>query len=183
MRSLIPVFALLCLVSVTLSGCSASASTGAPSPTRAPTSQYLVMFTPLNDSGVSGRMHLDLTGTTLVVTLQVSGLVPNREHYAHIHGTPGGAVTCPTPADADPSGRLSVDQGLAIVGPIALDLSPYPQVTGSGITAWSQTYALTAAQVSSLTPLTGHVVVLHGLAYQGVYDRALFVACGPIRLA
>jgi hypothetical protein len=55
----------------------------------------------------------------------------------------------PSP-DADASGMITVDRGLAVVGPIALDLSPYPQVSGSGLADWSHSYTLTSAELSLL---------------------------------
>ncbi|HZC79830.1 MAG TPA: hypothetical protein VE258_18895 [Ktedonobacterales bacterium] len=147
------------------------------------TFHYAVTLRPLNASDVSGSARLDLTGNVLVVTIHANGLQPNREHYQHIHGNLGGVVACPTPADADASGMLTVARGLAVVGPIVLDLQPYPSVTGPGAVDWAQSYTLTPDEQSSLVPLTDHVVVLHGMTSHGVYDRALFVACGAIRAA
>jgi len=40
-----------------------------------------------------------------------------------------------------------------------------------------------APQRSSITPLTGHVMVLHGAFNQGQYDQFLPAACGPIQAA
>jgi hypothetical protein len=187
------VLTLLALVIGALGGCGASPSASvaqrSPSVTATATAStvqalhYAVTLRPLNASGVSGSARLELTGNVLVVTIHASGLQPNREHYQHIHGSPGGTVACPTPADADASGMLTVARGLAVVGPIALDLQPYPQVTEPGVIDWSQSYTLTPDKLSSLSPLTDHVVVLHGMTSHGTYDRALFVACGPIRAA
>jgi hypothetical protein len=143
----------------------------------------MVTLSPVNHSGVSGTVQLALTGDVLSVTIQSRGLEPNREHYQHIHGNPGSTVRCPSAADAGASGMLTVEQGLAAVGPIALDLYPYAQVSGPGPTDWSHSYALSPEVVANLMPLTGHVVVLHGMTYHGTYDRALFVACGPIKPA
>src|SRR5262249_26351339 len=152
-----------------------------PSPTLVPTLRYAVALSPLNASGVSGTVRLELTGDVLVVTTHVNGLAPNQTHYEHIHGNPGSAVSCPTAASADASGIVSVAQGLAVVGPIAFDLQPYPQVTGTHPVDWSQRYSLSPFDLSHLTSLTKDVVVLHGLTYHGVYDRAMFVACGSIQ--
>lgn len=163
-------------------GCGRASASGAQAPTPSTTGHYRALLHPLNASGVSGTVQLDVTGSMLLVSIQARGLEPNREHYQHIHGNSGGTVGCPSSAAADASGVLTVDQGLAVVGPIALDLAPYPEVRASGSVNWSHTYALTTAELASLAPLTGHVVVLHGLtAHDGIYDRALFVACGPIQ--
>jgi hypothetical protein len=186
-RPVILVVALVALLSGALGACGPWSAVGAgsptPSPTLTPPSHYTVTLSPLNGTRVSGTMRLDLTGNVLAITLHVSGLEPNHEHYLHIHGNPGSTVACPSRAAAGPSGMLTVQQGLAVVGPIVLDLQPYPQVTGLGPVDWSQVYTLSAGELAVLSPLTAHVVVLHGMTYQGVYDRALFVACGPIRAA
>jgi len=177
-RSFVPAVAIL--ATLALGGCGTAPASGAQRPTQAPTTHYVVTLRPLNTSGVSGIVRLALTGSVLAVTIHASGLEPNKEHYQHVHGNPGGTVACPTTADADASGMITVDRGLTVVGPIALDLSPYPQVSGSGLADWSHSYTLTSAELSNLAPLTGHVVVLHGMTSHGNYDRALFVACGAI---
>jgi hypothetical protein len=176
----VTILAPLALLAGTLGGCGTAptAATRRPAPA---TAHYLATLRPLNGSSVTGTVRLALTGNVLAVTIQASGLEPNGEHYQHIHGHAGGSVACPSPADATASGVLTVDQGLAVVGPIALDLQPYPPVSGTGSIEWSRSYSLTESEVSSLAPLTGHVVVLHGMTAQGTYDRALFVACGPIQ--
>jgi hypothetical protein len=139
------------------------------------------MLSPLNGSHVAGSVHLALTGDLLVVTTHLLGLAPKQTHYEHIHGISGSTVSCPTAANADASGLITVAQGLAVVGPIALDLQPYPQVSSTAPVDWSQRFTLTSNELARLTPFSAHVIVLHGMAYHGIYDRALFVACGPIR--
>ena len=175
------VLVILTLTAVTLAGCGAASDTGARPPATPtatpPTQHYTATLNPLNASGVSATARLDLTGNVLVVVLHTTGLEPNREHYLHIHGYPQTTVTCP----AAPGGAVSVDEGIAHVGPIALDLQPYPQVTGAGAVDWSHTYTLSPDDLYNITPLTGHVLVLHGLTTNGVYNRATFVACGPIQ--
>jgi hypothetical protein len=183
-RLIIPAVAMLAalaLVTGALGGCGPSPAVGVQRPTQATTIHYMATLRPLNASSVSGTVRLDLTGSSFTVTIQARGLEPNKEHYQHIHGNQGGTVACPTKADADASGHITVDQGLAVVGPIALDLFPYPGVSGPGSVDWSHTYMLSATELSDLAPLTGHVVVLHGMTYHGIYDRAQFVACGAIQ--
>jgi hypothetical protein len=174
----------LALAPVMLDGCGASSAAGALPPTHTPgPTHYTVTLRPLNGTSVTGTEQLVLTGNVLAISLHVTGLEPGREHYQHIHGYPGSTAICPTAANADASGLITVDTGLAVVGPVVLDLQPYPQVTGHGPLDWSQTYALTATQLADLLPLTAHVVVLHGMTHERTYDRALFVACGPIQAA
>jgi hypothetical protein len=179
-RSIVPMLIPLTLVLV---GCGRAHSSSAQRPTPASTSHFAVALRPVNASGVSGTVRLDLTGNVLAIAVHASGLEPDQVHYQHIHGYPGSATACPSAAAAGAGGVITVEQGLAAVGPIALDLQPYPQVTGTGSVDWSQSYPLTSEDLSRLSPLTGHVVVMHGLTYQGTYDRALFIACGPIQAA
>jgi hypothetical protein len=74
-------------------------------------------------------------------------------------------------------------EGINYHWPIALDLQPYPQPDVHGAISWSQIYRLEPYQLSDILPLTKYVIVLHGMTYQGLYDRALTVACGPIQTA
>jgi hypothetical protein len=177
--------AILALIVVTLAGCGAASSPAGAQPfamssataTTAPRQYYTATLSPLNGSGVSATARLDLTSNVLVITLHATGLELNREHYLHIHGYPDAMVTCPTGS----GGTISVNEGIALVGPIALDLQPYPQVTGPGAVDWSHTYTLSPNDLYNITPLTGHVLVLHGLTTNGAYNRATFVACGQIQ--
>jgi hypothetical protein len=179
---LVAVLALLALATGALSGCGGASVATAQrlTPTPSPrTTHYLVTLHALNSSGVSGMAWLDLQGSELTVTIRASGLEPNGEHYQHIHGNADGTVACPT--TADPATGITVEQGVAAVGPIALDLQPYAVVAGSGSEQWTHTYTLTPGDLFNLAPLTGHVLVLHGMTSHGVYDRAYFVACGQIQ--
>jgi hypothetical protein len=178
------VLALLALAVGALGGCGGAsvAITQRRTPTPSPIpAHYVVTLHALNASGVSGMAWLDLKGSELTVTIQASGLEPNGEHYQHIHGNADGTVACPT--TADPATGLTVEQGVAAVGPIAFDLRPYALVTGSGSEQWTHTYTLTPGDLFTLAPLTGHVLVLHGMTSHGTYDRAFFVACGQIQAA
>ena len=186
-RSLSPLLILLALVA---SACGSSSPTaGIPTPTPTPTltplttSHYVARLSALNATHVSGTADFKLTGNVLDITINATGLQPNKEHYLHIHGATGTAVTCPTPSDADASEHITIEKALTIIGPIALDLQPYPQPDAHGAISWSQLFHLEPYQLSDISPLTQHVIVLHGMIYQGLYDRALTVACGPIQAA
>src|SRR5712692_4031119 len=88
---------------------------------RAPTTEYYIArLSSLNSSGVYGTIDLRLAGNRLVVIADASGLEPNQIHYQHIHGSHDTASTCPTAADANASGIITVDRTLQIVGPVAL---------------------------------------------------------------
>jgi len=179
-------YLLLVLLAITLSACGSSRLTAAaptPTPTPVTTRHYTAKLRALNATNVSGVADFQLTGNVLVITINATGLQPYKEHYLHIHGATDTSVTCPTPADADASGHITIEKALTIIGPVALDLQPYPQPNGRGTVSWSQTFRLEPYQLSDISPLTQHVIVLHGMTYQGVYDRALTVACGSIQAA
>jgi hypothetical protein len=176
-------YPLIVLLTLALSACGSSSLTAAfPTPTRTPvtTNHYTATLNALNATDVSGVADFQLTGNVLVITIKATGLQPNKEHYLHIHGSVGTTVSCPSPADADASGHITIEKALTIIGPVALDLQPYPQPNAQGVVSWSQTFRLEPYQLSVISPLTQHVIVLHGMTYQGVYDRALTVACGSI---
>ena len=182
-RSLSPLLVLLALL---LSACGSSSLTAVPStstPTPLITSHYTAKLSELNATHVSGTAEFKLTGNVLVITINATGLQSDKEHYLHIHGTSDTSVACPTAADADASGHISIEKALTIIGPIAFDLQPYPQPDAHGAVSWTQIFHLEPYQLSDISPLTHHVIVLHGMTYQGVYDRALTVACGPIQAA
>jgi len=179
-RSLGPLLILLALIASACGNSGLAARTPTPTPTLPTSGHYVARLTALNNTHVSGTADFKLTGNVIVITINATGLQPGKEHYLHIHGAPGTTVTCPTPADADASGHITTEKALTIIGPIALDLQPYPQPDAKGAISWSQIYHLGPDQLSDILPLTQHVIVLHGMTYQGLYDRALPVACGPI---
>ena len=177
---------LLLVLALAVSACGSSSHASAPPtaiPTLLTTSHYTAKLSSLNATKVSGVADFSLTGNVLVVTINATSLQPGKEHYFHIHGAAGSSVTCPTPADADATGHITIEKALTIIGPIALDLQPYPQPDEQGAISWSQAFTLEPSQLSAILPLTHYVIVLHGMTYQGIYDRALTVACGPIQAA
>jgi len=165
---------LLVLLSLAWSACGSAGAPGtAPTPTvtQVLTSHYTASLSELNSSGVSG--------TVLVVKMNVTGLVPNQKHFQHIHGN--GTATCPTATDA--RGGVTLSEALTNIGPLAFDLQPYPLTDAQGRLNLTQTFTLDPDELASITPLTGHVIVLHGAFNQGQYDRFLPAACGPVQAA
>lgn len=141
--------------------------------TRAQT--FTAALRPLNNSGVNGTATLRLDGGQLTVQIRAAGLVANQPHPQHIHGKPdGSAATCPTAAAAGPDNVLTLEEGLPSYGPVMLPLEPFPM--GTPIT-FQHTYT---SNVDQVTPLTQHVVVLHGANVGGQYQATLPVACGTI---
>src|SRR5436309_10907506 len=112
------VYSFLTLLVFLLSACGSSniasvppAPSSRPSPTQT-TEHYMAKLSALNGSGVSGTVDLQLTGYTLVVILDGRGLEPNQIHFQHIHGDHYTISTCPTAADANASGIITLDKAL-----------------------------------------------------------------------
>jgi hypothetical protein len=179
----LPTMALVAgLLLLHLAGCG-SASVSATRSPAASTQRYVARVSPLNRSGVSGMVDVRVSGTTLVVQIDVTGLVPSQRHFQHIHGAPANPATCPTSADANASGTITLTEALLRLGPVAFDLQPYPFPDASGALHWSQTYTMTPDEVSATSPWTERVVVFHGMITNGAYDRLLPAACGQIQAA
>src|SRR5215469_18608288 len=175
---------LLVLTSLVCSACGSAGTSGtasrpAPTVTRVLTSYYTARLSALNSSRVSGTVDFQVTGNVLVVKMNVVGLVPNQKHFQHIHGN--GTATCPTATDA--KGGVTLSEALTNIGPLAFDLQPYPLTDAQGRLNLTQTFTLDQDELANITPLTGHVIVLHGAFNQGQYDRFLPAACGPIQAA
>jgi hypothetical protein len=176
------ILVLLVLLSLAWSACGNTGAPGtAPTPpptvTQVLTSHYTASLSALNSSGVSGTVDFQVTGKILVVKMKVTGLVPNQKHFQHIHGN--GTATCPT----DAKGGVTLSEALTNIGPLAFDLQPYPLTDAQGRLNLTQTFTLDPDELANITPLTGHVMVLHGAFNRGQYDRFLPAACGPIQAA
>jgi hypothetical protein len=160
-------------------GAPATVLTPTPTVTQVLTSHYTAKLSALNRSGVSGTVNFQVNGNVLVVKMQVTGLVPNQKHFQHIHGN--GTATCPTATDAN--GGVTLSEALTNIGPLAFDLQPYPLTDAQGRLNLTQTFTLDPDELASITPLTGHVMVLHGAFNHEQYDRFLPAACGPVQAA
>jgi hypothetical protein len=178
-RLVVVLLVLLALAGSACGGVNASGTARTPTGTQALTSHYAASLSALNSSGVSGRVDFQVTGNVLVVKMNVTGLVPNQKHFQHIHGN--GTATCPTATDA--RGSVTLSEALTNIGPLAFDLQPYPLTDAQGRLNLTQTFTLYPDELANITPLTGHVMVLHGAFNHGQYDRFLPAACGPIQAA
>lgn len=138
---------------------------------------FMVDFTTLNNSGVTGNARIDVNDARdrLQITFDVAGLEPGRAHVSHIHGlfTPSGQPrnsTVPTIAvDTDRDGFIEVAEGAATYGPIIVDLGNV-SANLQGISNFSATYNLTNSAIfgagfdaDDLFPLDLREVVIHGL--------------------
>ena len=119
----------------------------------------------------------------MTVTIDVTGLEPGRRHFQHVHGEPGVPATCPTAADANGNGVITLTEATTRIGPLAFDIQPYPQPDEHGALRWSRTFTLESWELQATAPWTEHVVVFHGMTINGSYDQLLPVACGAIQPA
>jgi len=175
------IFALVLLPVLACSACgSAGVDHATPTPPPVTTRHYIATLSQLNHSGVSGTVAFQLTENVLVVTMNVTGLVPNQKHFQHIHGD--GTSSCPSAAEA--SGGVTLSEALTNIGPLAFDLQPYLVTDSQGRLDGKQTFTLEPDELANITQMIGHVMVLHGaINSQGVYDRFLPAACGDIESA
>jgi len=142
---------------------------GVPVAARAAIIPYSAVLTPANGSSAVGQASLvvDTVANTLTVTITASGLEPNQVHPQHIHGFPGLQPSrLPTPADdTDRDGYIETPEAVALaVGPVLMDLLPFPIATASGTITFSMVYALNPA----LLPLDIRAIELHGMTVPAV---------------
>lgn len=138
---------------------------------------YIVDFTALNGSGVSGTTTLDYNeaDSVLSILFDVTGLDPNGGHVAHIHGlfgADGQPVDSTTPTiaqDTDGDGFIELGEGIATYGDVLLPLGDIGS-TAAGTSNFSMTYDLSDSSIfnadydeDDLTPFTLREVVIHGL--------------------
>ena len=166
---------------------------GAGTAVAAPIYDYAVTLSPENGSGVAGTANLVLNGTSLTVSVNASGLVPNQMHMSHIHGLLGAAAPstslAPPSADANGDGFVESTEGALYSGPplfaTPLSLAPvtYPIASAGGTVSYTQTYDITNAALydpdrlgltltpsdilgttgGNTTPLVDRIFELHGL--------------------
>lgn len=130
-----------------------------------------------NDSGVAGTVTATLSGTTLSVQVQASGLEANQVHAAHIHGLTSQigaaeASSLPFPAlDTDADGFIELNEGNKAIGPAILSLTTnsgqFPTAAADGTLNFTSTFNLNnlpqGVEAADLFPLDMRAVELHGL--------------------
>src|SRR5262245_46857843 len=75
----LPLLSIIALLAILAQGCGSRAGPGA-TPTQA-TEGYVARIAALNGSGVSGSVELQVTGAALTVSIDVTGLEPDRRHF------------------------------------------------------------------------------------------------------
>lgn len=129
----------------------------------------------LNDSGISGRTRIAVSGSSVTVEVQTSGNAPGMPHAQHVHI--GGQNLCaPASADTDGDGFVSTPEGEAFWGLIQIslttegDVSPasalavdrFPVADADGTVSYLRTFELPDGIV--VGDLDTWVVVQHGVA-------------------
>ncbi|WP_375289946.1 PEPxxWA-CTERM sorting domain-containing protein [Qipengyuania sp.] len=137
---------------------------------------YIVDFTSLNGSGVTGTANLDYDpdARALSVSFNVFGLDPNGGHVAHIHGLfangqPADSTTPTSAQDTDGDGFIELGEGAQIYGDVLLPLGDIGS-NAAGVSTYSMTYDLSDSSIfnadydeDDLTPFELREVVIHGL--------------------
>ena len=132
-------------------------------------------FSSLNESGAQGNGTVEFGENEVTVSVEASGLEPDRVHEIHIHGIEGQDVSCPTDTDGD--GMVSHEESKQQVGGHLLNLKPYPTADANGNINFEQTYT---EGVDDLAPIEDRVVMAHGITMNGEYMSDKSVACGEI---
>lgn len=149
------------------------------------TRTYTAELDTLNDSGAEGTATITVSGTTVTVDIDATGLSPNLPHAQHLHGDFDQEYVCPPPsADTDGDGFISVAEGVPFYGGIqvaltetgstaasdsALALDRFPVADGNGDLTYSRTFTVSEEIAANMELLH---VVQHGIDIDdsGEYD-------------
>lgn len=149
------------------------------------TTYYTAQLAPLNGSGVTGEVEIQVQGNRLDVMMVVRGVEPGQIHPQHIHGFDGNEqdATCPPPSAAGDDGLISIAEGEPFYGPVQLALDPFP-TPQDGTYVFHETFKITNADkdftVQDARDLVDEEIVIHGMTVDGEYWATLPVACGAL---
>lgn len=140
----------------------------------------------LNGAQASGTAMVEVSGTTIDVTMAATGLLADNPHAAHIHFGAAARHECPTAAeDTNDSGTIDTTEGQPAYGPVVVSL------TKTGDTSPDSTLAVNrfdtapggeisyergsitvSEQVATAVASGEAVVVIHGVDHNdnGKYD-------------
>lgn len=131
---------------------------------------------PLNGSHASGTANVTVNGNTLNVSLDVSNILANNPHAAHIHFGADALHECPTAAaDKDGNGHINTTEGAPSYGPVTVSL------TTSGDTSPASTLAVdrfSTAPGGTITYARGHIKVSKAVAAAILAGQAVIVVHG-----
>jgi hypothetical protein len=143
---------------------------------------------PVAGNGVkgSGTAMVQVTGTTITVTMAATGLLANQPHAAHIHFGADARHECPVIGDdTNKDGHLTTTEGAPAYGPVVVSLTKTGDTSPKSVLAVDRfdtapggkiSYERGSIQVSPdvATAITKGqaVVVIHGVDYNedGKYD-------------
>lgn len=154
-----------------LSGAAVLAAAGAialtyePASAQSGASTYRAVLDDINGSGASGVATLSLSGRSLRIHIQATGLGSGGAHLGHVHGLTGDngraiASRCPAAAqDTDGDGFLELLEGVPVYGPILIDMMNVdPDMDGN--VDFTTTVQLSGNE--DVIPLNKRHVVVHG---------------------
>jgi hypothetical protein len=164
---------------------------------------YLARLGPLNTSvtgsKASGKVTFAVTGDTLRITNDASGLPPGMSHWQHFHGFKNGRdAVCPTnAADANGDGIIDLIETEPVSGttmvpfnddPVAMDIpnDTYPSSTATGTLHYEKAVSLAdlegafgKAFEGQELDLDSRVVFIHGVSSETALAASV-ASLGPI---
>lgn len=188
-----------------LASCSRGQDTeadAAPERSRAET-VYVARLLPLNTgvtgSKASGEVTFAITGDSLTITTDASGLPPGMSHWQHFHGfKDGNEAVCPaSAADANGDGIIDLIETEPVSGttmvpfnddPVAMDVpdDTYPSSTDTGTLHYERAVSLAALQGAFGKAFEGQeldldtrVVFIHGVPSETALAASV-ASLGPI---
>lgn len=159
---------------------------GAQQPVPA-TASYVAHLAGLNTEAaggsVTGEATFTITGDSLTITIDASGLPPGMTHWQHFHGfADGRPAACPNAsADWNKDGYIDLIETEPSIGttmvpftdnPVSMDVAHgvYPEASATGALHYERTVSLSALQAAfgrafpkKTLDLDRRVVVLHGV--------------------
>lgn len=153
------------LIGTTILGAVAIVAGDSPVEAQPAGATYRAVLDDINGSGASGTATLTLTGRSLRIHVQATGLGTGGAHLGHVHGVTGDngraiASRCPTTAqDTDGDGFLELLEGVPVYGPILIDMMNIDP-DGDGNVNFTTTVQL--AENATVIPLNKRHVVVHG---------------------
>ena len=146
-------------------------------------------LTPLNASGAHGTATVKVRGNKLDASIDVTGLLANAPHAAHIHFGATALHECPTQAAAGADNQLTTGEGLPFYGPVVVsfttsgDTSPASvlavarfSTAPGGVIDYNRNNIKTQRAVAKAIEAGQGVVVIHGVDYNA--NRAYDFAAG-----
>lgn len=165
--------------------------------------QYVARLSGLNTTvtgrAATGMATFTITGDSLTIVVEASGVPKDIGHWQHLHGfTDARQASCPTPAaDANGDGIIDLIETEPMAGttmvplnddPVAMDIphDSYPKASATGTLYYRKTVPLSALQTAFGKTFDGQkldldrrVVFIHGIP-AGSKLSASVASLGPI---